>query len=109
MKKETMDSNIFIIFQEENRVVYETTFGEKWEILGTCSACGECEVGAVDIYYENTDEKFLEPKRYQIWTDILIGQPGACLDSRFGTRLDIPIRPEMTEKLPNCTLTGKYI
>lgn len=109
MRKETMDSNIFIIEETEDRVVYETTFGERWEITGVCSACGECEVGAVDIYHEETKDKFPLEKRYQIWTGVPVGQPGACLDARFDNRLDIPVRPEMPGKMKNCTLSGKYL
>jgi hypothetical protein len=110
MKITTADSSIFIIEQEENRVVYETTTGEQWEITGQCSACGECEVGAVDTYYEEVEgEKMPVKKHYQIWTEIPVGQPGACLDVRYGNRLDIPIRPELPSKLLNCTLSGRYL
>lgn len=109
MRKETIDPNVFIIEETEGRVVYETTSEEQWEIIGVCSACGECEVGAVDIYYEETEDKFPLEKRYQIWTGVPIGQPGACLDVRFGNRLDIPVRPEMPEKMTNCTLSGRYL
>lgn len=96
----TIEPFIVIVDQSETpekRVVYQTTDGaETWEITGTCSACGACEVGAV-----NAD--------YQIWTGVPVGQPGACLDSRFGTRPDIPVRPELTIKFASCTLKGKYL
>jgi len=110
----TLDSYVFIIEQTENRKVYQTVTGEKWEIVGTCNACGECEVGAIDNYYEKTNledkkQNSPEPKKYQIWTGIPIGQPGACLDVRFGKRLDIPVRPELTQKMQHCSLTGRYL
>lgn len=110
MKTPTADYSIFIIEQEENRVVYETTEGEQWEITGKCSACGECEVGAVDTYYEEVEgEKMPLKKYYQIWTGVPVGQPGACFDVRYGDRLDIPVRPELPAKNPNCTLSGRYL
>lgn len=111
----TEDPTIFILEQSEDRVVYQSVYGEQWEITGKCNACGQCEQGAYDVYYENVsdqDEKTTastEPKRYQIWTGVPVGQSGACLDSRFGKRLDIPIRPELTEKMDQCVLSGKYL
>ena len=111
---DTLDPNVFILEQTENRIVYQTNTGEKWEIIGTCNACGECEVGAHDIYYEKTNledkkQNPPEPKKYQIWTGVPIGQPGACLDARFENRLDIPVRPELTKKMTNCSLSGRYL
>lgn len=76
-------------------VVYATLGGERWIIRGTCSACGECEVGAVNPDLE--------------WTGVPIGQPGACIDRRFGERPDVPVRPELTVKMPHCTLSGEYL
>jgi hypothetical protein len=111
MKIATTDPNIFIIEQTPGRVVYETTTGEKWEILGTCIACGACEVGAVDKYYTEDPERprQLIEHSYQEWTGVSVGQPGACLDSRFGTRPDLPVRPEISSHFPTCTLSGNYI
>lgn len=110
----TLDPGIFILEQTADRTVYQATTGETWEITGVCTACGECEVGAVDTYRAvplDSDRKSEQPEilRYQIWTGVPVGQPGACLDTRFGSRLDIPVRPEMTEKLANCALSGRYL
>lgn len=97
MRIATIEPLIWITEQTPGRTVYETDDGaESWEITGTCNACGACETGAVDA-------------DYQIWTGIPVGEAGACLDSRFGTRLDIPVRPELTEKTTSCTLKGKYL
>lgn len=110
MRIATVDPTIFIIEQESERIVYESTSGEQWEIIGTCSACGECEVGASDVYYEEVeDEKMPVARHYQIWTGVPVGQPGACLDTRFGSRPDIPVRPDMPPKMNNCTLSGRYL
>jgi hypothetical protein len=35
--KPTVDPKVFIVEQESNRIVYETTQGERWEIIGTCN------------------------------------------------------------------------
>lgn len=113
----TLDPGIVILEQVEGRTVYQTATGETWEITGVCTACGECEVGAVDTYHAtppDPDRKLSHDQqpqilRYQIWTGVPVGQPGACLDARFGSRLDIPVRPEMTEKLANCALSGRYL
>lgn len=106
----TLDPNIFIIEQDANSVTYQTTTGEKWQITGTCSACGECEVGADDTYYEDdTESRRQIIKYYQNWTGVPVGQPGACLDNRYGSRLDIPVRPEISQHYANCTLSGTYL
>lgn len=76
-------------------VAYENVDGERWVIRGTCTACGECEVGAAT------------PRL--IWTGVPVGQPGACLDPDYGRRPDIPVRPELAAKMPHCSLTGAYL
>lgn len=112
----TLDPGVFIVEQAEGRIVYHSVTGENWEITGTCNACGECEVGADDTYYtEPLEPDFNKPigkrttSHYHIWTGTPVGQAGACLDSRFGYRLDIPVRPELTQKMPNCVLSGRYL
>lgn len=92
----TEDPGVRIVRREEGLVEYQTIDGERWVIRGQCSACGSCEVGVAD------------GDTYQIWTGVPVGQPGACLDSRYGTRLDIPVRPEISTT-PGCTLSGEYI
>lgn len=92
----TEDPGIRIVSKTEDTVEYLSVDGDRWIIRGQCIACGECEVGVAN------------GESYQIWTGVPIGQPGACLDSRFGTRLDIPIRPSIS-KTPNCTLRGEYV
>lgn len=93
MKISTIDPNIFIIEQTTNRVVYETTFGEKWEILGTCNQCGLCEIGANDPSI--------------IWNPgIEPGQPNACYSTN---PLDNPCRPEIKTIFPTCQLSGNYL
>lgn len=97
MKLATNDPNVFIVEKSEGRVVYETTDGERWEIIGTCNRCGECEVGTV-----------LSPAQF---TGIPIGQPGAAIDPRGSAdeRGDYPVRPGASKWWPNCTLKGKYL
>lgn len=91
----TEDPKVFIIEEDSNRVVYETTFGERWEITGTCNMCGQCEVGSVNNFIQ--------------FTEIPIGMPGAAIDIRGNNRLDNPVRPEMTKKLDKCVLSGRYL
>ena len=76
-------------------VRYATTEGDAWEIRGVCAACGECEVGAVNPNL--------------VWTGIPVGEAGACLDSTYATRLDVPVRPELTVNMAHCSLTGDYL
>lgn len=94
--EETEDPCIRVLSRGEGMVEYYTESGERWKIYGTCSACGECETGVVNASYQN-------------WTGVPIGQPGACLDTRFGTRKDVPVRPNISTNSPHCTLTGEYI
>lgn len=95
----TADPTCFIEKREgegkSQSITYRNLDGERWVIRGLCIACGECEVGAVNPNL--------------VWTGISVGEPGACLDSTFGTRLDVPIRPELTRKMPHCTLEGEYL
>lgn len=95
--EQTYDPNCWIVERSEDRVVYETTDGEKWEILGKCNQCGECEVGSNNEYIE--------------WTGTPIGEPNACYDIRGGNteRLDYPVRPECSQNWPNCSLSGRYL
>lgn len=92
----TEDPGVRIVRKEQDLVEYQSVDGERWIIRGQCSACGSCELGAAD------------GEMYQIWTGVPVGQPGACLDSRYGNRLDIPVRPEISNS-PGCTLSGEYI
>lgn len=93
--KPTVDPKVFIIEQEPNRVVYETSQGERWEIIGTCNMCGQCEVGGINSFIQ--------------FTGIPIGMPGAVMDIRGEDRPDNPVRPEMTRKLDKCVLSGRYL
>lgn len=93
----TVDPTVVIAARGMQFVVYQTVppaKRERWIIRGVCSACGSCEVGAV-----NPD---------LIWTGQPVGTAGACLDRRFGERLDVPVRPEIGE-LSGCTLAGEYL
>lgn len=93
---ETEDPTVFIEDIGAGWVIYRTKDGkERWIIHGTCNQCGECEVGS--------DNPNL------IWTGIPVGNAGACYDELFGNRRDVPVRPEIKEKCPNCTLTGEYL
>lgn len=96
MKISTRDPNIFIIEQTAERVVYETTSGEQWEILGTCNQCGLCEVGAND-----PEIAWVEGKQP--------GEPGACYNISGEGRVDNPCRPEIKQHFPECTLSGNYL
>jgi len=88
----TEDPTTWIVEQGEAFVVYENTDGDRWTIRGACNQCGQCEVPAPHIV-------FVRP----------IGEPGACVDLRYGSRLDVPVRPEIREKCPACSLNGEYL
>lgn len=94
----TEDPTVVIIEEEPGRVVYRTINiepEETWEITGTCNMCGQCEVGGVNGHIQ--------------FTGIPIGEPGAAVDIRGANRPDNPVRPEMTEKLDKCVLSGRYL
>lgn len=92
----TKDPNIFIIEQEPGRVLYETTAGERWEMLGTCNQCGLCEVGSSD-----PNIAWVEGKQP--------GEPDACYNILGDDRIDNPCRPEIKQYIPECVLSGKYL
>jgi hypothetical protein len=87
-----VDGVPYILYRLDNRGTME-----RWVIHGTCTCCGECEVGSGNPRLR--------------WTGIPIGQPGACLDVTWGQtgRLDEPVRPELTVMMPHCSLHGEYI
>jgi len=93
--EQTCDPTCWIVERSEDRVVYETTEGEKWEIVGKCNQCGECEVGSDNEYIK--------------WTGTPVGEPNACYDIRGEDRPDSPVRPECSQNWPNCSLSGRYL
>lgn len=92
---QTNDPGCWIVEKTEDRVIYETIEGERWQIFGVCNQCGECEVGSNNPYIE--------------WTGVPVGQPYACYDTRGENRPDSPVRPEISDNHPNCTLYGSYL
>lgn len=92
----TKDPTVFIIEQSPDKKVYRTTSGETWEITGTCNMCGLCEVGGVDFKI-----RWVEGKTP--------GEPGACYHIDGERRLDNPVRPEIKDQIPQCTLSGRYL
>lgn len=94
MDQPTVDPSTVIEARGSGWVLYRTDQGERWVIRGTCVACGSCEVGAATPSL--------------VWTGRPVGQPGACVDKTYGFRLDVPVRPEISE-LAGCTLSGEYL
>jgi hypothetical protein len=81
------------------RLEYQNWDGDRWYIAGLCNACGACEVngdGSLRAGVTRVAGK-------------TIGQAGAVVEAGYATRLDIPIRPELTTDSPGCVLTGAYI
>lgn len=93
----TLDPTCWIVARGERWIVYENTDGERWVIWGTCNQCGACEVGGQT-----------ERTRRLIWTGEP-GTPGVCHDPEYGTRPDLPTRPELRDHLPSCSLHGMYL
>lgn len=93
----TIDPTCWIETADAERVVYRTTTGERWVIEGVCNRCGACEWGGADHLAGVV--RFTGP----------VGTPGACTDTRYGQRLDNPVRPELTRTFPSCSLTGHYL
>lgn len=92
----TVAPDTFIESRDEQHTVYVVpSTGERWYIDGTCNRCGLCEVGVSD------------PERVEWHGEP--GTPGACTDLSYSTRLDSPVRPEISEILPGCTLHGAYL
>lgn len=99
----TNEDHIVILEKEEGRVVYQNiTTNDKWEILGTCNGCGECEIGTID-------------RDFIVWTGVPIGEPGACYNSlgsseeRGDDPITLPKIGTLHDGWPNCTLTGNYL
>ena len=76
-------------------VIYRDHDGKRWIMRGTCNQCGECEVGAINPNI--------------MWIGNPVGEPGSCRDVMYGIRRDIPVRPEIKQKFPNCSLSGEYL
>jgi len=90
----TRDPNIVIVERSPGLVEYLTNSGERWRIYGTCNLCGACEVGGRDTEI--------------VFTGTAIGDPNACYNIEGENRLDVPVRPEISE-IPECVLTGEYL
>jgi hypothetical protein len=95
MRLLTEDATTWIIAQDESGVTYENVDGDVWVIHGQCNQCGLCYVGANDPNI--------------VWTGKTVGEPGACFDKSYETRKDIPVRPEVKEEFPPCSLSGHYV
>lgn len=97
----TADPECWIVergrFHGDPYVTYTNTAGQTWRIIGSCIACGECEVGS--------DNPHL------IWTSIPVGQMGACLDDTYFDRgrLDVPVSADIAQRCPHCTLRGERL
>lgn len=91
----TDDPTCWIVERGDGRVVYQNDDGERWEILGECNRCGACEGGE----HPPRNLILVGPK----------GEPGSCIDLDYERRLDRPVRPEIADKFPSCSLRGRYL
>lgn len=88
----------FVIIEKqtsEYKIYRNITNKERWIISGKCNCCGQCEVGTANPNI--------------VWTGIPVGEPYSEYDITFGKRKDMPVRPEIAKKNPNCTLSGEYL
>jgi hypothetical protein len=88
----TEDPTCFIEDYGAGWVLYRSIDNTRWIIQGLCNQCGMCEQ---------------DDAPYLIWYKRK-GLPGACIDTRWGSRRDVPVRPEIGQ-MPECTLSGKYL
>ena len=102
MNEPTMDPEVWIVERRtrEGVVVYKSNDGTTWEIVGTCTACGECEVGI-------SEEEAL--RRKLVWQGE-VGTPFACIEADWTLdRLDSPVTPDIVKGHPHCTLRGRWL
>lgn len=93
MLEQSRDPTTIIIDRAPGMVEYLSISGERWRIYGTCNRCGACEIGGID-----PEISFIG----------YVGEANACINIAGQNRLDVPVRPEISE-IPTCTLTGEYI
>jgi hypothetical protein len=120
MIEKTMDPTTWItnrtVENDENVLYYENTDGKKWKIKGSCIACGLCEnhvsdEGSIAIITNkiiNSNNEIETYTRELNWVGIA-GTPGACIETNFQNRLDIPMTPDFVNEIDGCTLSGEWI
>jgi hypothetical protein len=121
MIEETMDYTTWITARYVNSegidvVEYQNTDGKRWRISNNCIACGLCEMRPEgnNNTVIHTNYYIDENNQRQSYTRTLIwygepGTPGACVESDYEARKDIPVTPDFTQEIPECTLVGEWL
>lgn len=112
----TLDPTVNITARTDEYKDYETIYGERWRIYGTCNACGLCENPPAEVpSVVNEVHTIIAPDgAVTQWNRTVrwVGTPGtpyAALEDNFADRLDSPQRPDYVNSLDGCALTGEYL
>lgn len=118
--EDTIDPTTHIVVRSGDYIEYVNTDGKRWGIYGKCICCGLCELnnnesipisGDITIQHNKIlleDGSFGEFNRILLWFNEP-GISGACLESGYEHRLDIPLTPDYTNETPNCSFSGVWI
>lgn len=115
----TVDPTTNITARTNDYVEYSNTDGKVWRIYGKCNRCGMCEIenndvftsGDIFIQYNKRllpDGTMVDWNRTLYWVDTP-GKPGACVEQDFEQRYDIPLTPDCTNRISECSLSGVWI
>lgn len=112
----TTDPTVNIINHTTEYKEYETIYGERWRIHGTCNACGLCErtPETIPSVVQEVHQIIAPDGNITYWNRTLRwvdepGTPNAVTEDDFESRLDCPMRPEYVNGIEGCTLTGEYV
>jgi hypothetical protein len=97
-------------------IKYENIDGKRWKIVGECNACGLCETPPTDgsnfsiqnNVFINENNEIESYSRTLVWNNSP-GVPGACLETNFNDRKDIPMTPDFVNEIDGCQLTGTWL
>jgi hypothetical protein len=113
----TEDYTTWITEKTNDYVIYENTEGKRWKVSGTCNQCGMCETYEnyplnqpieQKNYRKNQDGDIEEYTRILIWHH-LPGTPGAVEEVNHHLRKDVPMGPNATEKIEQCSLVSEWL
>jgi hypothetical protein len=101
---------------DEEGAIYENTDGKRWRVSGSCNQCGLCEIynnEPLNQEIVHTNYRMNEGVK-ETHTRVLIwhhppGTPGACVEVGYNTRLDIPMTPELINRIPECTYQAEWL
>lgn len=114
--EQTTDPTVNIVNRTSEYKEYESIYGEKWRIYGTCNACGLCEnrPESIPSVVQETHRIMAPNGDVTFWHRTLRwhsepGVPNAVSEDGFDSRPDCPMRPEYVNSIEGCTLSGEQV